>query len=165
MGSRKPKERAYSWAFTELCLTFAGMVSVREGVSALNRVLWRTGANEVKVRTYADFCQRQGLQIERAIERESAIALAGNGFDAEGETSLRRETPESPLQEEGGVWKDAAALEKAKEKLEASFGLSRGRTEELENPAESCPPERLKRPLRAKKPLLIDPEGFPGGAL
>lgn len=138
MGSRKPKERAYSRAFTELCLTFAGMVSVREGVSALNRVLWRTGANEIKVRTYADFCQRQGRQIEEAIGRESAIALTENGFDAEGGTSLRRETPESPLQAEGGVWKDAAALEKAKEKLEASLGLSRERTEELENPEESC---------------------------
>lgn len=142
MGARKPKERAYSLAFTELCLTFAGTVSVREGVSALNRVLWRTGANEVKVRTYADFCQRQGREIEEAVAMESVKALRENGFDEEGGTSLRRETPESPLQKEGSLWPDAGRLERAKEKLEFSFGLSRGRMEtlttELENPEESC---------------------------
>ena len=142
MGVSKPKERARSRAFTELCLTFAGMVSVREGVGALNRVLWRTGEKEVRLRTYADFCQRQGRQIEEAIARESAIALAENGFDAEGGTSLRREAPEVPFQKGGGAWRDEGRIEEAKEKLTASFGLSRERmdelTPELENPEESC---------------------------
>ena len=142
MGVRKPKERAYSRAFTELCLIFAGSVSVREGVSALNRVLWRRGTNEIKLRTYADFCQRQGRQIQEAIARETAGTLEANGFDAEGGTSLRREKPESPMQEEGGAWRDGQELRKVKEKLEASFGLSRERLDalasELENPEESC---------------------------
>ena len=141
MGVGKPKERARSRAFTELCLMFAGSMSVRDATGALNRVLWRTGAAEIKVRTYSDFCQRQGRQIEEAIARESAKALEENGFDADGGTPLRREAPESPLQREGGAWNDARRLEEAKETLEASFALSRERLEalasELENPAES----------------------------
>ena len=142
MGVGKPKERARSRAFTELCLTFAGNMSVRAGVSVLNRVLWRAGEKEVKLRTYADFCQRQGERIEKAIARESAKALEERGFDKEGGTPLRREAPESPSQKEGGAWSDASALREAKETLAVSFGLSRARTDalasELENPAESC---------------------------
>ena len=42
----------------------------------------------------------------------------------------------------GGAWRDGQELRKAKEKLEASFGLSRERLDalasELENPEESC---------------------------
>ena len=75
IGVSKPKERARSRAFTELCLMFAGSMSVREGAGALNRVLWRTGTTEIKLRTYFDFCQRQGRQIEDAVARESAKAL------------------------------------------------------------------------------------------
>ena len=142
MSVGKPKERARSRAFTELCLTFAGSMSVRDGVRALNRVLWRSGSKELKMRTYADFCQRQGERIEEAIARESAKALKEHGFAAAGGTPLRREAPESPLQKEGDAWSDASALREAKETLAVSFGLSRERldalTPELENPEESC---------------------------
>ena len=133
----KPKERARSRAFTELCLTFAGSMSVRDGVRALNRVLWRSGRKELKLRTYADFCQRQGERIEEAIARESAKALEEHGFDGESGRP-RQETPESPLRKEGGAWSDASALREAQETL----GLSRERldalTPEVENPEESC---------------------------
>ena len=142
MGVGKPKERARSRAFTELCLMFAGSMSVRDATGALNRLLWRTGAAEIKVRTCSDFCQRQGRQIEEAVAREGAKALEENGFDADGGTLLRREAPQSPLQQEGGARNDARRLAEAKETLKASFGLSRERLEapasELENPAESC---------------------------
>ena len=142
IGVGKPKERARSRAFTELCLMFAGSMSVRDATGALNRVLWRTEETAIKLRTYSDFCQRQGRQIEEAIVRESAKALEENGFDADGGTPLRQEAPESPLQREGGAWNDARRLAEAKETLEASFALSRERLEELssglENPEESC---------------------------
>ena len=142
MDVGKPKERARSRAFTELCLMFAGSMSVRDATGALNRVLWRTEETGIKLRTYSDFCQRQGRRIEEAVARESAKALEENGFGADGGTPLRREAPESPLQQEGGAWNDARRLAEAKETLKASFGLSRERLEalasELENPAESC---------------------------
>lgn len=137
----KPKERARSRAFTELCLMFAGSMSVRDGVKALNRVLWRSGTKELKLRTYADFCQCQGRQIKDAIARESAKALEENGFNGESGTP-RQKMPESPLRKEGGAWNDAPALREAMETLKASFGLSGERREalasELENPEESC---------------------------
>ena len=94
IGVSKPKERARSRAFTELCLMFAGSMSVRDATGALNRVLWRTEETGIKLRTYSDFCQRQGRQIEEAIARRSAKALEENGFDADGGT---------PLQQEGGA--------------------------------------------------------------
>ena len=135
MGVDKPKERARSRAFTELCLTFAGSMSVRDGVKALKRVLWRSGPKELKLRTYADFCQCQGRQIKEAKAREE------NGFNGESGMS-RQETTDSPLRKEGGARNDASALREAKETLETSFGLSGERMEalasELENPAESC---------------------------
>jgi hypothetical protein len=141
MGVGKPKERARSRAFTELCLMFAGSMSVRDGVKALNRVLWRSGTKELKLRTYADFCQCQGCQIKEAIARESSKALKENGFDGESGTP-RQKTPNSLLGMEGGAWNDASTLREAKKALEASFGLSEERMErlasELENPAESC---------------------------
>ena len=58
-------------------------LSYRKGLDLLNRLLHRNSENAIKFRTYRDFCERSGKQIENYIDRESQDILKAHHFDPE----------------------------------------------------------------------------------
>ena len=60
----------------------AGM-SYRQGVKLLNQLLHRNTGSALKFRTYRDFCERTGKQIEKSIIQKTDQTLEKYGFNAE----------------------------------------------------------------------------------
>ena len=60
----------------------AGM-SYRQGVKLLNQLLHRNTESTLKFRTYRDFCERTGKQIEKSIIQKTEQTLEKYGFNAE----------------------------------------------------------------------------------
>ena len=58
-------------------------LSYHKGLDLLNRLLHRNSENAIKFRTYRDFCERSGKQIENYIDRESQNILKAHHFDPE----------------------------------------------------------------------------------
>ena len=54
-----------------------------KGLDLLNRLLHRSSDSTIKFRTYRDFCERRGKQIENYIDRKSHDILKAHHFDAE----------------------------------------------------------------------------------
>ena len=90
----QPKERIYTLNFMELELMSGSAMSYRKGLDLLNRTLRRTAENEIKFRTYLDFCQRAGKKAEEHAAREAEEHLIEHGFDAEsGKVRSEEELP------------------------------------------------------------------------
>ena len=58
-------------------------MSYRKGLDLLNRLLHRSPDNSIKFRTYRDFCERSGKQIENYIDCKSNDILKAHGFDTD----------------------------------------------------------------------------------
>ena len=58
-------------------------LSYHKGLDLLNRLLHRNSESAIKFRTYRDFCERSGKQIEKYIDRESQNILKAHHFDPE----------------------------------------------------------------------------------
>ena len=58
-------------------------MSYRKGLDLLNRLLHRSPDSSIKFRTYRDFCERSGKQIENYMDRQSHDILKAHGFEAE----------------------------------------------------------------------------------
>ncbi len=58
-------------------------LSYRKGLELLNRLLHRNSDTAIRFRTYRDFCERSGEQIEDFIAQEARDILNAHHFDAE----------------------------------------------------------------------------------
>ena len=58
-------------------------MSYRKGLDLINRLLHRNAESSIKFRTYRDFCERSGKQIENYIDCKSNDILKAHGFDTE----------------------------------------------------------------------------------
>ena len=58
-------------------------MSYRKGLDLLNRLLHRSPDNSIEFRTYRDFCERSGKQIENYIDCKSNDILKAHGFDTD----------------------------------------------------------------------------------
>lgn len=135
----KPKERIYTQGFEELALMLSRSMSVRDAAATMNRVLYRTEQNSVKLRTYSDYVQRQGERIEGMVNQCARTALEEAGFDCESGLPADSQALPSSVCETGSSWSDKEAVKEAVEKL--GKGLEDKADEllmELENPEESC---------------------------
>ncbi len=93
-------------------------LSYHKGLDLLNRLLHRNPDSTIKFRTYRDFCERSGKQIENSIAQEARGILNAHHFDAESGK------PTGPLASEltgsAELYKDNAALHSAIEKINAA---------------------------------------------
>ena len=79
----QPKERIYTLAQQEMFMLAGSNLSYHKGLDLLNRLLHRNSENAIKFRTYRDFCERRGNQIENYMDRKSHDILREHHFDAE----------------------------------------------------------------------------------
>ena len=137
----KPKERIYSKAFTEDSLILARSMSLRDAHTVLNKVLHRTEGNDVKLRTYSDYVQRQGEQIGNAIKQGAEEVLKEAGFDSESGQAINAERLDPAIKEAGAPWSDKDTAQAAVEKLKEELKFEKDEAEllsELEDPDKSC---------------------------
>ena len=79
----QPKERIYTLGQQEMLMLAGSNLSYHKGLDLLNRLLHRNSENAIKFRTYRDFCERRGNQIENYMDRKSHDILREHHFDAE----------------------------------------------------------------------------------
>ena len=79
----QPKERIATLCQQEISMIVGSGMSYRKGLDLLNRLLHRSPDSSIKFRTYRDFCERSGKQIENYMDRQSHDILKAHGFDAE----------------------------------------------------------------------------------
>ena len=79
----QPKERIYSLGQQELSLLAGASLSYRKGLALLNRLQHRNSDTAIKFRTYRDYCERTGRQMEEQLEKEAQDTLSKYHFDVE----------------------------------------------------------------------------------
>ena len=94
-------------------------LSYRKGLELLNRLLRRNAENEVKVRTYLDFCQRVGKEAEESAAREAQKRLGEHGFDFESGKPYCEEELPPDLRKGAEEKEDVEAVAKAIETFNA----------------------------------------------
>ena len=114
----QPKERIYTLCQRELSLIVGASLSYHKGLELMNRLLHRNPDTAIKFRTYRDFCERTGKQIEDHITQETQDILIAHHFDAE--SGKPTELLASGLTESAEPYKDKAAIQCAIEKINAA---------------------------------------------
>ena len=103
----QPKERILTEAFREISLKLCTMLSYRQAVEIINRLLHRNQENKIKQKTYADFCIRTGKKLEEEINQKAERILEQNGFDGKSGRVNGKVAPE--------IRKDSKKFQKQKE--------------------------------------------------
>ncbi len=111
----QPKERIYTLCQRELSLMVGASLSYHKGLELLNRLLHRNPDTTIKFRTYRDFCERIGKQIEHSVAQEARDILNAHHFDAE--SGKPTQPLASELTESARPYKDNAAIQCAIEKI------------------------------------------------
>ena len=86
----KPKERIMTKAMRWISLKFCTILSYRQATETLNQLLHRNSTNEIKEKTYADFCIRVGKEMEKQANTRAKRVLEQNGFEAESGKRIRK---------------------------------------------------------------------------
>jgi hypothetical protein len=79
-----PREAHKTACFRELALFYPCDESYRKSAKALNRALRRKEGQEMKVRTMANLAEREGEQIQAALENKSKRCLVDHGWTSGG---------------------------------------------------------------------------------
>ena len=103
----------------ELELLTGASLSYRKGLELLNRLLRREPDNEVKFRTYLDFCQKAGKKAEESAAREAETRLRKHGFDPESGKPRSQEGLPPELRKEAKPEEETETIAKAIEKINA----------------------------------------------
>ena len=103
----QPKERIMTKAMRWISLKFCTMLSYRQAVETLNRLLHRKGKDEIKQKTYADFCIRTGTEMEEELNQKAERILEQHGFEAKSGKHIRETTEK--------IRKDSKKFQKQKE--------------------------------------------------
>ena len=90
-----------------ISLKFCTMLSYRQAVETLNRLLHRKGKDEIKQKTYADFCIRTGTEMEEELNQKAERILEQHGFEAKSGKHIRETTEK--------IRKDSKKFQKQKE--------------------------------------------------
>lgn len=90
----QPKERILTEAFREISLKLCTMLSYRQAVETMNRMLHRNDDNAIRQKTYADFCIRTGNALEEKANQKAAEILTKSGFDPESGNLIGKVTSE-----------------------------------------------------------------------
>ncbi len=114
----QPKERIYTLCQKELSLMVGASLSYQKGLVLLNRMLHRNQDNTIKFRTYRDFCERSGKQIEDSVAQKTRDILDAHHFDAE--SGKPTQPLASELTEGAQPYQDYAAIHSAIEKVNAA---------------------------------------------
>lgn len=114
----QPKERIYTLCQREMSLMVGASLSYHKGLDLLNRLLHRNPDTAIKFRTYRDFCERTGKQIEDRIAQETRDILGAHHLDAE--SGKATEELSSDLTESAKPYADEAAIQCAIEKINAT---------------------------------------------
>ncbi len=114
----QPKDRIYTLCQRELFLMVGASLSYHKGLELLNRLLHRNPDTTIKFRTYRDFCERIGKQIENCVAQEARDLLNAHHFDAE--SGKPTQPLASELTESAQPYKDNAAIQCAIEKINAA---------------------------------------------
>lgn len=75
-----------------ISLKFCTMLSYRQAVETLNRLLHRKKKEQIKQKTYADFCIRTGMEMEEKINQKAESILEQHGFEAKSGKCIREIT-------------------------------------------------------------------------
>ncbi len=114
----QPKERIYTLCQRELSLMVGASQSYHKGLELLNRLLHRNPDSTIRFRTYRDFCERSGKQIENSIAPKARDILNAHHFDAE---SGKPTGPlASEITESAELYKDHGAIHRAIDKINAA---------------------------------------------
>lgn len=114
----QPKERIYTLCQREMSLLVSANLSYHKGLELINRLLHRNPDTAIKFRTYRDFCERTGKQIEEQIAQETRDILSTHHFDAESGKATKELASE--LMESATPYADEAAIQCAMEKINAT---------------------------------------------
>lgn len=114
----QPKERIYTLCQRELSLMVGASLSYHKGLELLNRLLHRNPDTTIKFRTYRDFCERIGKQIENCVAQEARDILNAHHFDAD--SGKPTQPLASELTDSAQPYKDNAAIQCAIEKINAT---------------------------------------------
>ena len=114
----QPKERIYTLCQREMSLMVGANLSYHKGLDLLNRLLHRNPDTAIKFRTYRDFCERTGKQIEEHISQEAQDILSTHHFDAESGKATGELA--CALTESAKPYADEAAIQCAIEKINAT---------------------------------------------
>ncbi|MBR7083619.1 MAG: hypothetical protein IKI37_00320 [Oscillospiraceae bacterium] len=90
-----------------ISLKFCTMLSYRQAVETMNRLLHRKKKDKIKQKTYADFCIRTGTEMEEEINQKADRILEQHGFEAESGKCIREITEK--------IKKDSRKFQKQKE--------------------------------------------------
>ena len=136
----QPKERIYTLCQRELSLMVGASMSYHKGLDLLNRLLHRNPDTSIKFRTYRDFCERTGKQIEERIAQETRDILNAHHFDAESGKAMEKLS--SDLTESAKPYADEAAIQCAIEKINATRKSAeeqvKAGTSQIEDSEQTC---------------------------
>ena len=93
-------------------------MSYHKGLDLLNRLLHRSPGTAIKFRTYRDFCERTGMQIEENITRETQRILNEHHFEPASGKAPELIPPE--LQKDAECFGDSAAIRSAVDEINAT---------------------------------------------
>ena len=114
--------------------------SYHKGLDLLNRLLHREADNAIKFRTYRDFCERSGKQIEEYISHEVQSILCTHHFDAASGKAAEAIAPD--LRESAKPYEDKVAIQRAIEKVNAAHMPMDEKVKAgswmIEDPEQSC---------------------------
>jgi hypothetical protein len=79
----KPKERIWSFSYSQLCMDFCKDLSYRRAAHLINAAIRRPPDGGLKARTLADFIERTGSSIQGYLADVSGRILNEHGFDPE----------------------------------------------------------------------------------
>ena len=114
----QPKERIYTLCHKEISLLAGANMSYHKGLDLLNRLLHRSPSTTIKFRTYRDFCERTGMQIEESIARETRQILNEHHFESTSGKATDSIAPE--LQKGAECYEDSATIRSAIEEINAT---------------------------------------------
>lgn len=138
--AHQPKERVYTICQKEISLMIGASLSYRKGLDLLNRLLHRSADSAIKFRTYRDFCERTGRQIEERITQETQDIMTKHHFDVESGKPTEWIAPE--LTESAQPYGDDVLVRRAIEKINADRPLPEEQvkvsTWEMEDPGRTC---------------------------
>lgn len=101
-----------------MSLLVSANMSYHKGLELLNRLLHRNADTAIKFRTYRDFCERTGKQVEERIAQETRDILSTHHFDAE--SGKAAEDIVFELTESAEPYEDEAVIQHAIEKINAA---------------------------------------------
>ncbi len=138
--AHQPRERIYTQSQQELFLLVGANMSYHVGLGLINRLLHRSTDRAVKFRTYRDYCERSGKQIEDCLSQEARDVLAAYHFDPEDGKEKEPLAPE--LTTSADPYADDATLQQAVEEVNASRLTPEEQVKsagwQMEDPEQTC---------------------------